>query len=271
MHQSAAVQSATSAPRSDAEGRLLSSLTGALLVTGGARSGTRITLQGATGVKVVDNVYLVPRITANPYLIVDEDGLTLIDAGLPGSHKMILSYIARLGKTPYDVKRIILTHSDLDHVGGLAAIHKATGARTFASQIEAEAIALGRSSKPTAPGQRISLVRRVYRTLFKAKPQVIDEVVTDGQVLPVLGGLRVLDTAGHAPGHISLFAPAAGVLFCGDSMVGTEQGLRRSRPQMTWNSKRAAEAVARQAALKPRIVCPGHGPVVMDAAAKFPQ
>jgi glyoxylase-like metal-dependent hydrolase (beta-lactamase superfamily II) len=222
-------------------------------------------------VKIADHVFLIPGITANPYLITDDDGLSLIDAGLPGSHKMILSYVARLGKTPRDVKRIILTHSDLDHVGGLGALCKATGARTFASKAEAEAIALGKSSKPAAPGQPTSLVRRLYTMIFRAKPQVIDEIVTDGEVLPILGGLRVLDTPGHSPGHISLFAAQAGVLFCGDSMVGTDRGLRGSRPQMTWNPHLAAEAVARQAALKPRIVCPGHGPVVMDAADKFPE
>jgi glyoxylase-like metal-dependent hydrolase (beta-lactamase superfamily II) len=219
--------------------------------------------------RIADNVYLIPGIIANPYLIVDEDGLTLIDAGLPGSHKMILSYISRLGRAPRDLKRIILTHSDLDHVGGLGALHKATGARTFASKMEAEAIALGRSSKPAPPGRTI--FRRIYTMIFKAKPLVIDEIIADGQVLPVLGGLRVLDTAGHSPGHVSLFAEAAGVLFCGDSMVGTDQGLRGSRPQMTWNPEMAAEAVARQAALKPSIVCPGHGPVVVDAPDKFPK
>jgi glyoxylase-like metal-dependent hydrolase (beta-lactamase superfamily II) len=221
--------------------------------------------------KITDNVYLIPGITANPYLIVDEDGLTLIDTGLPGSQKMILSYISRLGKTARDMKRIILTHLDLDHVGGLGALHKATGARTFASRIEADAIGLGKSSKPPAAGRSISILRRLYTTLFKPKPLVIDEIVVDGQVLPILGGLRVMDTAGHSPGHISLFASETGILFCGDSMVGTDQGLRGSRPQMTWNPKMAAEAVARQAALKPKIVCPGHGPVVMDAADKFPE
>ena len=221
--------------------------------------------------KIADNVYLIPGITANPYLIVDEDGLTLMDTGLPGSHKMILSYISRLGRIPHDLRRIILTHSDLDHVGGLGALHKATGARTFASKIEAEAIALGKSSKPAPPGRPIALLRRLYTMLFKAKPHVVDEIVSDGQVLPILDGLRVLDTAGHCPGHISLFAPVHGILFCGDSMVGTDKGLRGSRPQMTWNAEMADQAVARQAALKPRIVCPGHGPVVFDAADKFPE
>ena len=97
--------------------------------------------------KIIENVYVVPGVTANLYIIVDDDGLTLVDAGLPRSEKKVLDYIAGLGKSARDVKRIILTHSDLDHVGSLAALQKATGARTYASQIEADAIAAGKPSR----------------------------------------------------------------------------------------------------------------------------
>src|SRR5512140_1200273 len=102
--------------------------------------------------KIAENVYVVPNVVANPYILVDADGLTVIDAGIPGSDKKILAYISRpLGKSARDVKRILLTHSDLDHVGGLAALHKATGARTYASQIESQAIAAGKSSRAVKP------------------------------------------------------------------------------------------------------------------------
>ena len=88
--------------------------------------------------------------------------------------------------------------------------------------------------------------------------------------LEVGGGLRVIDTSGHTPGHISFYAPASGVLFCGDSMVSDAQGLHGSRPGLTWDAAKAEAAVKKQAALRPQIVCPGHGPVVTDAAGKFP-
>ena len=88
--------------------------------------------------------------------------------------------------------------------------------------------------------------------------------------LPVLGGLRVVATPGHTPGHISLFAPAVGVLFCGDSMVTDANGIRGSRPAVTWDEARAKESVQKQAELGASIVCSGHGPVVKDAAGKFP-
>jgi glyoxylase-like metal-dependent hydrolase (beta-lactamase superfamily II) len=222
--------------------------------------------------KITDQVYVVPKVIASPYIIVDADGLTIIDTGLPRSEKKILAYIASLGKSPQDVKRIILTHSDLDHVGGLSALAKATGAHTYASRVEAEFIAAGKPSRnPKSSG--FSLMRIMFslmRPFMKATPFQVDEIVTDGQVLPALGGLRVVETIGHTPGHISLFSPSTGVLFCGDSMVTDDHGIHGSRPAVTWEEAKAREAAIKQAALGARIVCSGHGPVVMDAAGKFP-
>ncbi|HEX2997533.1 MAG TPA: MBL fold metallo-hydrolase [Anaerolineales bacterium] len=219
--------------------------------------------------KITDNVFVVPNVVANTYILVDTDGLTLIDAGLPGSTKKILGYIAGLGKSPQDVKRIVITHSDLDHIGSLAALQKATGARTYASQIEAEAIAKGTPSREIKRSgfSLRGILFPLLAPFFKATPFQVHEIVAEGQVL---GGLQVLETPGHTPGHISLFAPSIGVLFCGDSMVAEAKGLLGSRPGITWDEARARSSERKQAALGARIVCSGHGPVVMDAAGKFP-
>ena len=83
--------------------------------------------------KIIDNVHIIPEVFSNTYLLIDPDGLTLIDSGLPHSEKKILAYVTSLGKSADEVKRIILTHSDLDHIGSLAALHKATGAQTYAN------------------------------------------------------------------------------------------------------------------------------------------
>ncbi len=222
--------------------------------------------------KIIDNVFVVPGVMANPYILVDADGLTVIDTGLPRSERKILAYISSLGKSARDVKRIILTHSDLDHVGSLAALQKSTGARTYASRIEADAIAAGKPSRQINPAG-FSVRRLMFallRPFMKATPFQVDEIVTDGQILPALGGLRVVETAGHTPGHISLFAPTVGVLFCGDSMVTDENGIHGSRSGLTWDGEKAREAERKQAALGAKIICSGHGPVVMDATGKFP-
>ncbi len=222
--------------------------------------------------KITDNVFVIPGVTANCYLITDLDGMTVIDAGLPGSHKKILAYLASLGKSAQQVKRIVITHADLDHYGGLAALQEATGARTFASQVEAQAMATGKSSREikTSGFSLRGVLFALVRPFLKATPFQVDQVLAEGQTLPALGGLRVLETPGHTPGHLSLFAPVAGVLFCGDSMVADRTGLKGSRPGVTWDADQARLSERKQAALGARIVCSGHGPVVRDAAGKFP-
>jgi glyoxylase-like metal-dependent hydrolase (beta-lactamase superfamily II) len=223
-------------------------------------------------VKILDNVFGVPGVVANPYIIVDADGLTVIDAGLPRSEKKILAYVAGLGRQAEDIKRIIITHADFDHIGGLGALQRASGARTYASKIEADAIALGKSSREIkASGFSIRrLLFAVLRPIMKLRPLQVDEILAEGQTLPVLGGLRIVETPGHTPGHISLFAPSLGILFCGDSMVSDEHGLQGSRPGITWDETRARASERKQAELGAQVVCSGHGPVVMDANGKFP-
>jgi glyoxylase-like metal-dependent hydrolase (beta-lactamase superfamily II) len=222
--------------------------------------------------EIIPNVHLIPNTVANPYLLIDPDGLTLIDAGLPGSHRKILRYLAGLGYASGDLKRILITHADFDHVGGLAPLKAATGARVFASPVEAQAIAEGHASRPLKPRSAITkFLFDLMAGLFKPAPVKVDELLADGQILPVLGGLRIVETPGHTPGHISLFAPAAGILFCGDSIVSGETGLRGSSGANNWDQAKSDESVRKQATLGARILCSGHGPVVMDAAGKFSQ
>jgi len=91
--------------------------------------------------EVAPNVHHIPGVIANPYLLIAPEGLMLVDAGLPGSQRRILRYLAHLRYQPADLKRILITHADFDHVGGLAALKSATGAKVYAHPIEAAAIA----------------------------------------------------------------------------------------------------------------------------------
>jgi glyoxylase-like metal-dependent hydrolase (beta-lactamase superfamily II) len=130
----------------------------------------------------------------------------------------------------------------------------------------------GRSSRPVKVGGT-SLRRLLVAAggrLFRTRPAAADELLADGQILPVAGGLRAMETVGHTPGHFSFFAPDFGVVFTGDSIIADDRGLHGSQPVYTWDAAKAGEAVRRQAALGARIVCPGHGPVVREAKDKFP-
>jgi glyoxylase-like metal-dependent hydrolase (beta-lactamase superfamily II) len=221
--------------------------------------------------EIIPHVQLLSGGFVNFYLIVEPDGLTLIDTGLARHFKTTLKAIARLDRSPADLKRIIITHSDGDHMGALADLKAICGARVLASPIEAQAIERAKPSREMqGQGWQVQLFK-LARLLFKAKPAHVDELLEDGQVLPVLGGLRVISTPGHTPGHISLYAPAAKILFCGDSMLVDKKGtLRCSRGMNTWDEDKAKESVKIQSALGAEIVCSGHGPIVREAASKFP-
>lgn len=222
-------------------------------------------------VEIVPNVHCIPGAVVNCFLIVDSDALTLIDTGFPGNDKRIVKYIVDLGHKPGDLRRILITHSDTDHVGGLAALREATGARVCASEAEAKAIAEGHSSRQIKPSGFRRIQFAIARIFFKVRPAIVDEFLTDGQLLPVLGGLRVVATPGHTPGHVSFFAPGVGILFTGDSLSSDNGKLRVSPSIYTWDQKKANASIRLQAELGAKIVCAAHGEVIMEAVGKFPQ
>ncbi len=216
------------------------------------------------------NIHIIPGITAHAYLLEDPDGLTLIDTGIPGSAKAILRYMKRAGYSPRDLNRILLTHADYDHAGSLAALKKATGARVYASVSEARALAGGHFPRSLKTDEIIlKPLFWLAENLGRISPAHVDEHLSDGQVLPVLGGLRALDTRGHTPGHISFFAPARGILFSGDSILSKNNTLVGSQGAVTWDQIQADASMIRQLSLNARIICSGHGSVLMDILGRL--
>jgi glyoxylase-like metal-dependent hydrolase (beta-lactamase superfamily II) len=170
-------------------------------------------------VELAPNIYRIPTIgpALNCGLIVEDTGeLTLIDAGYKFGHSAIVSAIEALRKKPSDVTRIVLTHAHADHAGGLKRMQEAGGARVYTHEIETPYVEQGK-----APQQdRRNFMARIFAMMpFNSfTPCHIDEQITDGQLLDVGGGLRVVHTPGHTPGHVSLLHEKSGVLFVGDAL-----------------------------------------------------
>ena len=222
---------------------------------------------------IIENIHLIPNVQANSYLIVEPEGLTIIDSGMPFSEKQTLKYIASLGRSPNEIKQILISHADLDHYGCLAALKEASGARTYASQAEAEAMARGSSTRPVHRniGRFQAFMIRLMGKYLKPTPIEVDEFLADEQVLPILGGLQAIETPGHSPSHLVFYAPSVRVLFCGDAMKSDNNGLQASRSRNNWNQTLADDSARKLSTLGAQIVCPGHGPIVNDAEKKFPQ
>jgi glyoxylase-like metal-dependent hydrolase (beta-lactamase superfamily II) len=218
--------------------------------------------------EITQQVYLIPGLVANTYVIVEPEGLTLIDAGLPNNSKKIISFIQSLGYQPEAVQQIIITHADIDHVGSLEAVRTAVQARVAASPVEAEAIRAGKASRSLHGGLTATLLELASR-FYKAKPSQVDEILSGGEELPVLGGLQVIPTPGHTPGHISLWSPSTKVLFSGDSILIRSDHFLPSQGMNNWDQAKSNESYRLQAGLHPAVICGGHGWTDQDIDRKF--
>ena len=134
--------------------------------------------------------------------------VTLIDTGLPGSAGTILGALRGAGRDPAEVERIVITHYHPDHLGGLPELQRRLPARTAIHALEAPAA--GALPGPPAPFSVAAARRLLWPAIQRAcpfQPVQIDERLQDGDELPVLGGMRIVHTPGHTPGHVSLYFP----------------------------------------------------------------
>jgi glyoxylase-like metal-dependent hydrolase (beta-lactamase superfamily II) len=220
--------------------------------------------------EVVPGVLQLANSFVNLYLIVEPNGLTLIDTGIARSGpKVVLEAIQRSGHQIGQLRQVLFTHSDRDHTGGAAELkqHTTTDAKFLASPHEANMMAQGLEGRPV----KNPFVRTMLGLMMpKIVPQPVDGTLEAGQVLPVLGGLRVISTPGHTPGHVSFYLEQQKILFAGDSMRAENGKLSFGAGPFTWNLETGIASVCTQAKLEPEIVCCGHGPVVRGPGIVFP-
>ncbi|MCW2599534.1 MAG: fold metallo-hydrolase [Frankiales bacterium] len=160
----------------------------------------------------------------NSFLFTNSDGsLTLVDAGLKNAHKKVLGALEGLRRAPQDVTRIVMTHSHSDHAGGLAGTVAATGATVAAHDRDVVYLREGRlpATDPSRWQGRV-FGRLPFRGFAKVE---VAESFMDGALLE--GGIRVVHTPGHSPGHCSLLHEQSGVLITGDALFNV-RGLRYS-------------------------------------------
>jgi glyoxylase-like metal-dependent hydrolase (beta-lactamase superfamily II) len=195
------------------------------------------------------------------YLIVETDHLILIDTGFMGNHKAIINNINKIGFGPKDLKLILITHSDGDHYGALDNLEKTTSARVGTSAIEAKAIQTGSVSRELKAIGLQKILFNLFSKIVGRNPKNahVDDILIPGQVLPVLGGLTVLDTSGHTPGHISFYSESEKILFAGDSIVVQKKKLTPSTGSICWNEEKARQSFDMQIKLNPQLICAGHG------------
>ncbi|WP_045234101.1 MBL fold metallo-hydrolase [Deinococcus pimensis] len=227
-------------------------------------------------IRVTDDVYVLP-VTANLMggptvlnltLILDaERGATLVDTGVPGSLGTIEAGLGTLGLGWADVRRVVVTHHDLDHIGALPDVVAASGAEVLALDAEAPYVRGDLPGQKTPSAEMLASMPPEMAAVFRDPPRApVTRTLHDGEVLDVAGGVRVIATPGHTVGHLSLFVERGGVLITGDALVSAGGQLRPPMERATPDMTEAARSVRKLTGLPVRTMVTYHGGLVTDDA-----
>lgn len=202
--------------------------------------------------------------SVNVYLCRDTDGFTLIDTATPGKADLIFARLAEWGGGPTDLKRIVITHADLDHAGSAAELQSRSGATVHAGAATAALLVEGRSPRHM-PQPVQFLIDRFVR--YKRVDRGAIRPLGDGDELPVLGGLRVLAAPGHTSEQHALYSPAAGVLFAADALNTRDDRLQLTPRRITADQAAAERTAIQLLQLSPAVIACGHGAPLVDGGA----
>ena len=206
--------------------------------------------------QVFGNLHWLKSYASNGFLVEDDDGWLLVDTGMWGLINPI-PYLERLGHSAESLTHILITHADVDHIGGLEDIQQQTGATVV---IGSESLAHVRAA--TYPRHNSWMVDAVAPRFVSTKKLTTDKVleVSDGDELPLMGGLQVIATPGHTPDHFSFYSPIHGIVLAGDALNRFGGGLNCSQSFISADYALAKHSALKLAELAPAVFACGHGP-----------
>ncbi|MFB6084783.1 MAG: MBL fold metallo-hydrolase [Halorientalis sp.] len=188
----------------------------------------------------------------NAYLV-DDGTVTLVDAGNPWDRRNLVLGIDEAGYSLQDVDRVLLTHYDFDHVGGLgrlqgldATVHVGAADEPYLTGKERPPLANHKGALQNALGP------------FLKPPALAVETVADGDEI---GSFTAYHTPGHTPGHVAYVSETLGAAFLGDLVRESDGELRASPWPVSYDTDAVAESVRELADRAPdfEIAAMGHG------------
>ncbi len=237
-----------------------------------ARTRVHEWLHGAELERIAEGVWLVrggrPR-KMNVYLIEDEGGVTMFDAGISAMNGALRSLAARLG----GVKRIVLGHADCDHRGGAGDFD----VPVLCHPAERDAAQSPSSVRPYWDLSRLSwYARPIFPMLLRGwdgGAVAIESTVSEGDEI---AGFRVVELPGHAPGLIGLFrdsdrtALVSDCFYTLDPQTGRNNAAHVPHPAFNVDTEQARASIRKLAELDPLVAWAGHAqPVAGDVGAQL--
>jgi glyoxylase-like metal-dependent hydrolase (beta-lactamase superfamily II) len=166
----------------------------------------------------------IPGMFIHPTVMWDDENMILIDAGYSGQYDTIRDACINEGIHFENINKIIITHQDLDHFGGLPEILEASKDKIEVMaheddkpyiQGEKPLVRLNSNFLNSMPEDRQEMVKQMFKNFT---PVDVDTTLLDNQELPFCGGITVIHTPGHTPGHLCLYHKNSKTLIVGDAM-----------------------------------------------------
>lgn len=185
--------------------------------------------------------------------LVEDDILTLVDAGMPWHAGRLRREIETVGQNVSAIDRVLITHYDLDHVGGLGRLAE-LDADVHVGERDADLVA-GRRSPPLT--NRKTAFQRVTDWL-RRPPEVPITPVSDGDQL---GTFEAIHTPGHTMGHVAYASGERDVAFVGDLVMSDGASLSPSPWYLSADTAAVSRSIERLVERIPevRAIGPGHG------------
>ena len=205
----------------------------------------------------------------NVYMLEDEGGLTLFDAGISDMATVVAASAARLG----GIRRIVLGHADAGHRGAAPGLD----APVYCHPADREAAESVETFRPywdlskLGPHGRLILGRLL--PTWDGGAVEIEGTLQEGQEV---AGFKVVDLPGHAPGLIGLYresdrlALVSDLIYTLDPQTGIKGRARLPHPAFDLDTELARASIRKLAAISPSVVWSGHGdPVRGDVSAQL--
>lgn len=217
--------------------------------------------------KLAPSLHRVGSDLVNVYLIEGPGGITVIDAGLPGHWAELAAELEIMGRSIDEIRAVVLTHGDTDHIGFAERIRKERGVPVLVHEGDA-ARARGEIKKKVSwgPVKIGPLARFIWYSARRGGLRIppVSEVVTftDGETLDVPGSPRVVHIPGHTPGSVALHVPDIDAAFVGDAMTTGHVltgALGPAPAPFTIDPAQAMASLSKLQAIGAKWVLPGHG------------